>query len=371
MAVRQRGSGWQAGITHNGQRFRYLFKSLEAAELWEAEALLAARKGLPVPSPRETPSGRAATAEHRTLGAVFEYTKVHEWADAKSGRQLIRRGEEVVEALGKDTLVDDIGRLEIDQFIKSLKDKRNAGGTINRKLAALSKMLTVAQGLNKGFAKPVIKRQREAEGRERYLSYEEEDAIAATFRNWNLPAMADLVEFLCDTGLRVGEALGLSWKECRNSVVTVVGSASKDDGRRGSKTGKTRHVPMTERVEAILKRRRVAAGGTGPFSEVTYYSFRFQFEKVLEHLELDDDDIVIHTMRHTFGSRLVINGVDLYRVMQLMGHTTMKTTMRYAKLSPSSLQEATGALSRRTPGLPIEAPQPAQRTDLSPALVGA
>jgi site-specific recombinase XerD len=43
--------------------------------------------------------------------------------------------------------------------------------------------------------------------------------------------------------------------------------------------------------------------------------------------------VVPHTLRHTFGSQLVINGVDIYTVQKLMNHKDLKMTMRYAKLN--------------------------------------
>jgi integrase len=43
--------------------------------------------------------------------------------------------------------------------------------------------------------------------------------------------------------------------------------------------------------------------------------------------------VVVHTLRHTFGSQLVINGVDIYTVQKLMNHSNISMTMRYAKLN--------------------------------------
>ena len=48
----------------------------------------------------------------------------------------------------------------------------------------------------------------------------------------------------------------------------------------------------------------------------------------------------IHSLRHTFASHLVMNGVDLPTVKQLMGHSDIGTTMIYAHLDPDHLVTA-------------------------------
>ena len=53
----------------------------------------------------------------------------------------------------------------------------------------------------------------------------------------------------------------------------------------------------------------------------------------------------IHTLRYTFASHLVMNGVDLPTVKRLMGHTDIQTTMIYAHLAPEHLSDAVNKLS--------------------------
>jgi hypothetical protein len=55
-----------------------------------------------------------------------------------------------------------------------------------------------------------------------------------------------------------------------------------------------------------------------------------------------------HTLRHTFASHLATRGVPLNAVQQLMGHSTITTTMRYAHLAPSTLRAAIDLMNPRT-----------------------
>ncbi|MBM3802115.1 MAG: hypothetical protein FJW26_07350 [Acidimicrobiia bacterium] len=51
-----------------------------------------------------------------------------------------------------------------------------------------------------------------------------------------------------------------------------------------------------------------------------------------------------HDLRHTFASRLVMRGVDLYTVSKLMGHHSMEMTERYTHLAPNYLKNAVDTL---------------------------
>jgi integrase len=54
-----------------------------------------------------------------------------------------------------------------------------------------------------------------------------------------------------------------------------------------------------------------------------------------------------HDLRHTFASRLVMSGVDLYTVCRLLGHQDTKMTMRYAHLAPGYMKAAVNILTKR------------------------
>ena len=51
-------------------------------------------------------------------------------------------------------------------------------------------------------------------------------------------------------------------------------------------------------------------------------------------------DVVFHTLRHTYISRLMMAGVDVRTVQELAGHKSITMTMRYAHLAPEQKKRA-------------------------------
>jgi integrase len=78
-------------------------------------------------------------------------------------------------------------------------------------------------------------------------------------------------------------------------------------------------------------------------------------KKAIDRAGLNDSDVVkdkggkvtIHTLRHTFASRLVQAGVSLAKISKLLGHSSVTTTEIYAHLAPNEVsEEATKVLNR-------------------------
>ena len=74
----------------------------------------------------------------------MEYTWNHHWKGQRSALTLYRCGKQVTEILGDDVPVNRIETQHLDDLRTGLASMGQSDGTINRKLTAISKMLTLA-----------------------------------------------------------------------------------------------------------------------------------------------------------------------------------------------------------------------------------
>lgn len=136
----------------------------------------------------------------------------------------------------------------------------------------------------------------------------------------------DLVVMLLDTGARYGEIAKLTW----DRVDLVEGFINL----WRPKVKNESIIYMTSRVKTILQRRYEGkqseyvftnAEGSGPRNHST-----IAIKRAMKRAGIKD--CKIHDLRHTCASRLVQNGMSLYEVASILGHTDIKTTQRYAHL---------------------------------------
>lgn len=227
----------------------------------------------------------------------------------------------------------------LDFVLGSLRERGNSNATINRKMAALSKLLRKAHKMGDIHSLPEFRRQKERAGRIRFLEPSEERALFAAVEKRSSDAYR-LAVFLVDTGCRLGEALGLIWNDVSSDRVSFW----------LTKSGRSRTIPLTARAKAAIPR---SVGGKGPFKMLKDAQFRAIWNEAKQEVGLgQDEQVVPHILRHTCASRLVQGGVDIRRVQMWLGHQTLQMTMRYAHLATNDLDPCVGILERTT------APQP-------------
>ena len=266
-----------------------------------------------------------------TMGELLSYTYDHRWAGTKSEDDLYRNGKMVAEVIGMDQPASVVGERRTAEFVRNHYKDKVRPATVNRKLSALSAMASMAHDIDLIPSKPSIRQEKEPEGRQRFLTADEENGILGWLQEHH-PDLVDVVKFLIDTGLRVSEALSLQWGNIKDGRIELTGGQTK--------TSKSRPLPLTSEALSILMRRRNL---DSVFAGIHYRRLALRFEQASAALNLGND-VVLHTCRHTFASRLVQGGVDLYVVASLLGHNSIVTTQRYAHLRTANMDAAIAIL---------------------------
>lgn len=323
--ARQRGNSWQADLLlPNGKRHRRQFPTEHQALAWESRAKERLSKGLSL-------EDAVVPLESWTLRRVADAVELRFWKGTPNERNAIRNADAVLDILGENTEVNSVTSLQIDNLIHRLRQDGNSGATINRKLAALSKILRYAQ--NRGLIDkvPSMERSKERSGRIRFYSLDEEARIL----DWcsrNNPPLGTLVMFLADTGCRLGEAIRLQGKDLTKTHVTFW----------EVKNGKPRTVPLTKRLQVALQMAVDAPGCVLPGWSSQRASEAWKAVRASNGI--CDKEAVLHAWRHTCATRLITAGVPIYTVSKWLGHKSLAMTMRYAHFAPVILDSARATL---------------------------
>jgi Phage integrase family len=97
------------------------------------------------------------------------------------------------------------------------------------------------------------------------------------------------------------------------------------------------------RLDEALRQWQRVSGGSGAGLVFGEFRYREPFERARKAAGLGKD-VLFHSLRHTYVSRLVMAGVDRRTVQELAGHKIISMTMRYAHLGPEQKRRAIGLL---------------------------
>jgi len=150
-----------------------------------------------------------------------------------------------------------------------------------------------------------------------------------------------LVVVALNTGLRRGELLSLTWNDIDLHLNQIKVRSIN------TKTGRPRIIPLNPDAASALRRWKSQSCKTVVFTrsgkKMTH--FKRSWQGLLDLAQIKN--FRFHDCRHDFASQLVMAGTDLYTVSQLLGHTSIDTTQRYAHLSPDHLRSAVNVLGNQ------------------------
>lgn len=255
------------------------------------------------------------------------------WSATKMGVETHERALNLLKYL-EDKPLNAITNTDVQKLKTKLETEGKSPATVNRHMTRLKTVLIMGhQRWQVVDSMPFIPMSKEKTGRIRFLSKKEETDLLETLDRWDEHDASAFFALLVDTGLRLSEGLNLKRDEVNFSKNLITVSETKNDTPRS--------IPMTQRVRVILMQRKDKGVF---FSTLSFNRIEYLFSKAKASLGIEDDDFVIHALRHTFASRLVQAGYDLYKVKMLLGHSSIKMTERYAHLLPSNVMDAAKVL---------------------------
>jgi len=256
------------------------------------------------------------------------WDKTEHVAHPRTHRRYLTSIHSLLRVFGKSTL-DEIRTSAIERYkIRRLQEVTETG--VNRDLAALRRILNFAvrQGYLARSTFQGVRLYREKPGMMRILSHDEE----ARYLSVASKTLKDVAALMLETGMRPEEVFTLRME----NVYLVKGYLHVP-------TGKTqfarRNIPLSKRAISVLKPRMKGAYlfPNRLDSELPLTTVQKEHDKARRKAGLQ---FRLYDLRHTFGSRAVMAGVDLPTLKELMGHSHISMTMRYVHPNPEHKQQA-------------------------------
>lgn len=339
MGLYQRGDKWWMSFMVNGIQER---RSTETTDKKTAQKIYhKVMSELAEGKYFKKPVGTKKTAKEMIEKYLEDHSKLNKAASSQKNDFVY--AQHFIKFLG-GMLVSDIRASDVAAYKKARRKQGIMGSTINNELRFLSFIFKLAINDWEWLeSNPVERVQREAEEprNERWLTVEEEQIILPLCRPW----AQEIILLALYTGLRKNEILKLVWSQVNLSrkTLTLVGRQQKN---KASDT-----IPLNATALGVLKARHakralhipnVFFNNNGePYTEALLY---LEFDQARKKVSMGD--VRFHDLRHSFATRLVQNGVDIYKVQKLMRHKNPKMTQRYAHHSAESLRDGAEVLDR-------------------------
>lgn len=249
----------------------------------------------------------------------------------------------ILSYFGESALLSEIGTKEMSKYVAhrrgimvedehGQKVQKYSESSINREIAAFRKMYNIARE-TWDFQVATINfkqlRLREPENRTRWESQDNLDKIIQAAA----PHLRGIILFALYTGARLGTILNLEWRDIRNGQITLrdVKSATR---------GKLHHVPIVTPLIDVLNAQPVLDDCPKVFTYkgLPIKSVKRAWATALKNAKVSD--FRFHDLRHTCATWLIQAGTPIEIVKDILGHSNISTTLKYAHHKPTEKQDA-------------------------------
>jgi integrase len=250
MSLYQRGKSWYYDFRYRGERYT---GNIGPVSKTVAKEILAKKKAEAVEGRYALPSKQPSPRLEDFVTDYFAYYRANRRPRSVKRHEVSWHAMQPM--LGSKRL-EEISPFDLERYRRQRKQDGMSDVSINRELAFLRNVFSMAITWGKATLNPVTKVRfaRENNGRMRILSSEEEERLLACCS----PSLALIVITALHTGFRTSELLSLTWADVdfRRRAITV---------RAGyAKNGESRSVPMNNNLHMALKLARILTTEDGP-----------------------------------------------------------------------------------------------------------
>ncbi|HEY6190862.1 MAG TPA: tyrosine-type recombinase/integrase [Bacteroidota bacterium] len=249
-----------------------------------------------------------------------------------------------LQAFAGDCRVVSISPQHIDTF-KTERLRQVSPVSVNIELRTLRAAFNTAVRWNIIGANPLSKMQLVTvpEQSPSFFTKTDFQKLISVIREKWLREMVMLAAF---TGMRKGEIVNLSWDtiDMQRKLIHIQTSPTFR-----TKQGKRRTIPLSDVAFLLLQAQHgkstseyVFTSNDARISE-SWVSHRFKY--YVREARLTNAKLHFHSLRHTFASWLVQDGVSLYEVQKLLGHSNIAVTQVYSHLQPETLHSTVNKIS--------------------------
>lgn len=348
MAVRKVKGSWWVDFQINFTRYRKRspLNSKAGAEAFEVQMRQAlAEKGnldhLLRPEKVTKPTTYAEFAEKWMRAYVAVNNKPSE---QRAKRYIVKSG--LIPIFGNKVL-SEIKTADIEAYKAREQSNGISAKTINNRLTVLRKSLVTAIEWEELESLPKFRLLKTQPFKFRHLRESDVQSIINSCKTRNERAM---VLIAVRTGIRFSELCALEWGDIDGELRLLSVRRSVVHKHVGTpKNGRVRYVPLTNDALKELESLNPSHKSAPIFQ---FNGERYLYWNALCFLHRACDRAGIerigwHTLRHTFASQLASKGASLKAIQDLLGHSTINMTLRYAHLAPEVLRDTIALLESK------------------------
>ena len=236
--------------------------------------------------------------------------------------------------------IEEVDRVYINSFVRTLKERKLAPSSIIRKVASLRgffKWATSMGVLDKNPAS-TLEQPKVPQRLPKVVSIKDIEAIL----HCELSTLEHvIIELLYSCGLRVSELVNLkvSDVDLNSKYVRCFGKGSKERIIPMGEVAKKVLKEYMQSREIIIKKHGLNSRKLLILEDGRFVNRQYVYSLIHARGKIINKNISPHTLRHSFATHLLENGADLRVVQELLGHSDVSTTQLYTHISKKRLKE--------------------------------